>query len=265
MANTKVSALTGISGGTLAASDSFPVADVSDLSVTFRATAANIKTFCTTAPVFAAGTSSAGTWPTFTSGTLLTTAEAGAIELDSSCFYGTTDAGNRGYIPVRHFIRCDSTKTLTNTTSEQQLFDSPANGRLTLETGCYRFQAILYITSMDAANATNAAIDPVGGGTAVTGSWLWHAQGIDQATPTNAQTASGSFSISQQSVASVIGGIMAGAMAVRIKGTFEVTTGGTMIPSITLATGAAAVVAVGSFFAFERMGSTSVASVGEWD
>jgi hypothetical protein len=45
MADTKISALTGITGGLLADGDEFPVADASDLTATFAATAANIKSY----------------------------------------------------------------------------------------------------------------------------------------------------------------------------------------------------------------------------
>lgn len=264
MADTKISALTQIASGLLASGDKFPVADATDLTASYHATAGNIKTFVNTAPVFAAGSASAGTWPTFTSGTLMTTAEVGAIELDSNCFYGCTDAGNRGYIPVRHFIRCDSTNTLSNSGSEQKIFASPSNGRITLETGCYFFEGMLYITSMSSTSG-NLAIDPLGAGTATCGSWLYHCVGIDNSTPTNAANQTGSFSITQQTVASVVSAGAGTAMAVEIVGTFEVTGAGTMIPSVTLVTGAAAVVAIGSYFMFERCGSTSVVSVGQWD
>lgn len=264
MADTKISALTGISGGTLASGDKFPVADASDLTASYSCTAGNIKTFVNNAPVFAAGSASANSWPVFTAGTVLTTAEVGAIELDSNCFYGCTDAGNRGYIPVRHFIRRDATYTLANSGGEQKLFDSPTNGRITLETGCYLFEAMLYITSMSGTSG-NAAIDPLGGGTATCGSWLYHTFGIDNSTLTNAGNRTGSFTVTQQTAASALTAGTGTGMGVEIRGTFEVTSAGTMIPSITLVTGAAAVLAIGSYFMFERIGSTTVVSVGQWD
>jgi hypothetical protein len=49
-----------------------------------------------------------------------------------------------------------------------------------------------------------------------------------------------------------------------ITGTFEVTTGGTVIPSIQLATAAAAVLAAGSFFEVTRIGETTDVTVGAW-
>jgi hypothetical protein len=265
MADTKISALTNIASGLLAAGDKFPVADASDLTASYHATAANIKTFVNTAPVYAAGSASASTWPTFTSGTLLTTAEDGAIELDADCFYGCTDAGNRGVIPIRHFIRCDSTRTLGNVGTEQAIFNSPTNGRITLETGCYLFEGMLYITSMSGTGG-NAAIDPLGAGTATCGSWLYHACGIDATNPTTAATQTGTFSITQQTAASAVTAGTGTSVAIELRGTFEVTGAGTMIPGITLVTSiATAVVAIGSYMMFERIGSTSVVSVGQWD
>jgi hypothetical protein len=49
------------------------------------------------------------------------------------------------------------------------------------------------------------------------------------------------------------------------KGSFTVTGAGTLIPSIDQVTAAAAVVKIGSYFSCERIGSTSVVSIGQWD
>lgn len=93
MADTKVSALTAVSSVT--GTQEFPA---NDGGVSKKATAAQIKTYVNTAPSFAAGSASAGSWPVLASGTLLTTAEAGAIERDADVFYATPDAGNRGVL-----------------------------------------------------------------------------------------------------------------------------------------------------------------------
>jgi hypothetical protein len=199
-----------------------------------------------------------------TGGTLLTTAEDGAIEMDDNCFYGTVDAGNRGVIPLYHIIRADSSRNLTSSASEQAIFNSPTNGRITLETGVYRFNMMIYLTAMSATSG-NYAIDPLGAGTATCGSWLYHGVGIDNTTPTNAGTQTGAFAITQQTAASLHTAGTGTAAGSRITGTFEVTGAGTMIPSITLVTAAAATLAAGSFFECWRVGSTTMASVGQWD
>ncbi len=47
-----------------------------------------------TAPIFSAGSATAGSKPKLTSGTLLTTPEAGALEYDGTAIYGTVDTTN---------------------------------------------------------------------------------------------------------------------------------------------------------------------------
>jgi hypothetical protein len=58
---------------------------------------------------------------------------------------------------------------------------------------------------------------------------------------------------------------VATAMQFVVKGTFEVTTAGTFIPSFTLATAVAtAVVAIGSYFQCYSVGAATATSVGNW-
>jgi hypothetical protein len=163
-----------------------------------------------------------------------------------------------------YWIRANATRALTSSTSEQKIFGDPTNGRLTLPTGTYWFWGILYLTAMSATSG-NAAIDLLGAGTAVCEGWAWHAVGIDASTPTSAATQTGSFTITQQSVASIVTAGTGTAMGVEIKGDFEVTTGGTLIPSISLVTAAAATVAVGTIIRFKRLGAHNTVSSGPWD
>lgn len=196
-------------------------------------------------------------------GTLMTTPSDGAIEADANCLYATTDAGNRGYIPVVHYIRADSTRTLPNDLNENAIFNSPANGRLTLETGVYLFDGLISVSSMSATSG-NALLDILGAGTATCAAWLWHAVGADGNANT-AATQTGSTTNTQQSAASIVTAGTGAAMHINIKGTFEVTGAGTLIPSIDQVTAAAAVVAIGSYFQCWRIGSTTAVSVGQWD
>ena len=259
MADTKISALTAVA--TPAGTDEF---GVNQGGTSKKETLDQIKTFANTAPVTAAGSATAGSWPKQTSGTVQTTPDAGTFpEYDGNCFYGTTDAGNRGVIPVVHFIRADATRTFTSNTTEQAIFTSPTNGRLTLETGCYLFEGLINVGTMSATSG-NAAIDILGAGTATCAAWLWHAVGVDGNTAT-AATQTGSTTVTQQSAASIVTAGTGAAMTVNLRGTFEVTSAGTIIPSLTLVTANAAVVAIGSYIKFNRIGSTSVVSVGQWD
>ena len=259
MADTKISALTA--AGSAAAANELAI---NEAGTSKKVTAAQIKTFVNNAPVFAAGTASAGTWPTFTSGTLLTTPEDGAVELDADCFYGTTDAGNRGYIPCIYIIRADTTRTYTSNTSSQSVFNVPTNGTLTLETGAYLFDGLLLWTAMEAAAASNRSLDILGAGSATAGSWMWMLQGIDNAAGNALVDLDAPFQVTNASAASMVTGVTAATLRCYVRGTFEITGAGTIIPSTTMAVAAASILSVGSYMRFERVGSTSMTSVGQW-
>lgn len=197
-------------------------------------------------------------------GTLMTTPGVGDVEVAATNVYMTTDAGNRGYVPIRHFIRADAARTLPNDLNENAIFNSPANGRLTLETGVYKFEAIIAITAMSATSG-NALIDWLGAGTAVCASWLWYYTGKD-GTNSGVANLNGAVRTTQDSAASIVTAGTGTEMFVRAEGTFEVTTGGTLIPSVDQVTATAtASVNIGSYFMCERMGPTTSVSVGQWD
>lgn len=254
MADTKVSALTAASAA----------ADTDEIPVNQGGTSKKVtRAQLFTAPTFGAGSASAGSWPKMTAGTVMTTAEDGAIELDGDCFYGCTDAGNRGIIPVEHWIRCDSTRTLTSQTAAQPIFNSPTNGQITLETGTYEFEALICVASMSGTSG-NATFSITG--TATFGSVLWFGTGRDAAADAVTGTLAGSHSRDATLVAAPL--VTAGTateMFAYLRGTLEVTAAGTLIPNIALQTAAAAVVQIGSFFRIKRIGSTSMVSVGQWD
>jgi len=62
--------------------------------VTKNVTYAIVKDYIETAPVFAAGSASAGSKPKLTAGTLLTVVEAGALEFDGTAFFNSIDTTN---------------------------------------------------------------------------------------------------------------------------------------------------------------------------
>ena len=259
MPDQKISQMTAASA--LTGTEEFAISD--GTTVSKAATSQQIKDFVETAPVFTAGSATAGSWPKLTAGTLQTTPDAGSIEMDANAIYMTHDAGNRGAVDICHYIRAASSRALSNVATEQAIFNSPTNGRITLEVGLYFFEGMLYLTGMSGTSG-NAAFDIVGAGTVVTADWLWHAVGIDNTTPTSAGTQTGSFSITQQSVASMLTAGTGTAMGVQLRGTFEVTTAGTLIPSVTLVNAAAATVAAGSYVMLRRMGAPNYVSVGDW-
>lgn len=161
------------------------------------------------------------------------------------------------------WIRQAAARNLTSTTTEQKLFDSVSNGRLTIPTGVYRFDCLISLSAMSATSG-NFAFDILGAGTAVLADVLYHAVGIDGNTAT-AAAQTGSTAVQGQSPASIITAGTGTAAQVRITGTFEVTTAGTIIPSVSLVTAAAAAVAAGTYFSAWRQGAINAVSAGPWD
>lgn len=197
-------------------------------------------------------------------GTVPTTPNDGDIFADANCLYGCTDAGNPGVIPITHIIRADSTVTQANDANAHAIFTTPTNGRLTLETGTYYFEGMMSWSSMSATSG-NIGVDILGAGTASTGGWLWRIWGQDAASGTIGGV-SGIWA--NTSTGAAVGSVTAATAVVcnlAFSGTVEVTGAGTMIPTQTLANAAAAVLAIGSYIMFKRMGSTSMTSVGQWD
>lgn len=200
----------------------------------------------------------------FAAGTNLTTAEDGAIEMDADCFYGCTDAGNRGIIPVQHMIRSNATRTFASNTNQQAIWDNPTNGTLTLETGTYLFEGLIAMTAMSATSG-NGKFSLIGAGTATLGDILWIALGGDVAVETGNTSAGVSWhNLDTQGNTSVVTAAGNTSVCFSVSGTFTVTVAGTIIPSFAQTTAAAAVVSIGSYFQCNRIGSASVVSVGQW-
>ena len=194
-------------------------------------------------------------------GTLQTTPEVGGIELDTTNFYGTTDAGNRGVIPVIHYLRAASDQTLTSTTNAQNIFDSPANGTITLETGVYLFEMMAIITGMSATSGNGQILFA---GTGTFGDWMWRIQGLDNSTPSTISADLSAYFQTGASAASAVTAAAGTALRLYAQGSFECSVAGTLIPQIDLVTAAAATVEAGSWFSCMRVGAASMTSVGQW-
>lgn len=152
---------------------------------------------------------------------------------------------------------------LTSTTASQRLFNWSANGTITLAAGVYRFRTLLYLTGMDATSG-NGTFSLLGAGTATVGRVLYHAFGADNSSPLANAARTGSASVTVGSAANVLTAGVGTGMIADVSGVFDVTAGGTLIPSIALTNAAAATVMAGSFFECQRMGDTGVAASGAW-
>lgn len=228
-------------------------------------TATQIQAFVNNAPIFAAGSATAGSWPIHTPGTLLTSATPGAVEVDANCFYMTTDAGNRGVVDIVHFIRQHADRAaFANNTNQQAIFDSVASGTLTLETGCYMFEALIALSGMSATSG-NLKWSLLGAGGATLGAILQQVLGFDGANDTPLAVTGTSLIASNSTANNVLSGTTATVATFQVRGTFECTGAGTIIPSVAQFTAtAAAVTTAGSYFRCRRIGAASVVSVGQW-
>lgn len=223
----------------------------------------------TDAGVFA-GSSGAGTRVNFSAGTkdvfiTIAATRAAIQDANESIRVSNNSAANPVSVPLTNYLYQVANYTLTSTTSEQKLFDQTANGRLTLPTGFYYFECWFYLTGMSATSGS-AAFDPIGAGTAVADRFAYDSFGLDNNTQPNAVLAIGGVgSVTQQTGANVVVAGTGTGMRVRLQGVFRISTGGTIIPSISLVTAAAAVVNAGSNFMIQKIGESSEATVGAWD
>lgn len=198
-----------------------------------------------------------------TTGLLIQDSEA-TINDDGVIRSATHAGANPVSVPLVNYLYQNADYTLTSTTSEQKLFNQTTNGALSLPTGFYRFNCWFYLTTMSATSG-NAAFDPIGAGTAVCSDFAYDSYGLDNNTQPNAVLAiSGVGSVTQQSGANVVVATTGTGMRVRIQGVFRIDTAGTIIPSISLVTAAAAVCKAGSNFIIEKIGESSENTVGDW-
>lgn len=197
--------------------------------------------------------------PAFTDASILDVFEI--VDVSADVNEKITLAQLMSLISGGYFARLPAARTLASVTTAQAIFDA-ANDTLTLEVGAYTFDALIAISGMSATSG-NAQFQLVGAGTAVLAGQLFHIVGVDGATAT-AATQTGSTAVTNNSPAAAVTAGTGTAMTMNIKGTFEVTTAGTIIPSVALLTAAAAVVAAGSYIKIAPIGANGVASFGPW-
>lgn len=203
-----------------------------------------------------------------TGGTLTTDNDSGMITYAAAQFYGGSNSGKAGILPVEYWIRLHADYTLADSTSPQKLFNQPTNGALTIAAGAYYFQCLLNLTGMSATTG-NLSFSIVGAGTATVTNVLQSGWGSDTGTGVSA-TGPISGSAARAALLPATNGniVLAGTAAevwANIIGTFEVSTGGTIIPSIDLVTGGVTpAVKIGSYFMCKRIGAETTTTLGNW-
>ena len=260
MADTKISDLTAASA--LTGTEEIPLSD--GTATTKAATATQIKTFVTTAPAFAAGSASAGTWPKLTSGTVMTTAEAGALEYDGKVFYATPDAGDRGVLPAFFIRAVNAAATGNDSATAQGWF--PTNGAVAVAgSTAYWFEGALNVSRAAGTTSHTTGVSMDGGTCTFNqiGYWIQAKEGdaatisdgdqryIGVATDTNFKAASTSATEN---------------FCLQVWGIAWINAAGTFKPMFkySAAPGGAPSINLGSYFMLTPIGSTGGITVGTW-
>jgi hypothetical protein len=166
-------------------------------------------------------------------------------------------------LPEQCWIQQNALYTLTSTTASQKLFNATTNGALFVPIGTYRYEAFVFIASMSATSG-NLLFNFQGAGSAVITTALSQAVGLDSASG-GAGAAGTSYWTGVASPTPIVTAAVASSLGVAIRGTFRVSTAGTLIPSISLGTAAAAIVQTNSFFSTTRLSTSETAvSYGPW-
>lgn len=240
MADQKISAL--VSGSPVTAPTGAIGFGVAQAGASKGLTLAQVMTFVNTAPIWAAGTATAGTWPEMTAGTLLTTPVSGTIEFDGALWYTTTAAG-RGVSPSTYFMKNTAALTGVTGTSLQPMFHTSTNGALTLPVGVYEFECLLELSNL---SATSGTVSFGFGGTASISALdsKYQALATKAATP-GAATFLLSSTFGMNAITPATTGTTCQAW---IKGVFHVATAGTIIPSFSVGVSTTPSVGFSSFF-----------------
>ena len=210
-----------------------------------------------------AGTASASTAPLkMTSGTNLTTAEAGAVEFDGKVFYGSAESSQRGIIlaPQIQILTSNYTTATGTASTLKQTFNASTNGAITVAGSMtYEFECLLNLSSLSATSGS------VGFGLAGTATYS-RVQYIAIANKTAlaVQTAS-SHTFGTSAAYTIVTAANTTATAyVYVKGIVVIGAGGTIIPSSGASIAAAYVVNAGSYFKLTPLGSNTLTTVGNW-
>jgi hypothetical protein len=163
-------------------------------------------------------------------------------------------------VRLKHACKLAALYTLQSIGTVQKLFNASTNGALTLDAGVYKFTCFYGLNSMSATSG-NSSFSLAG--TATLGLVRMSSIGVDGAKDT-AAAQDGSHTATAALPASQNVAAVNTTQQVIVTGMFEVTAPGTLIPSITLVTAAAAVVEAGSYFEVERVMSIAEVAYGDW-
>jgi hypothetical protein len=211
-----------------------------------------------------AGSASANSAPIkLTSGALMTTAEAGAIEYLTNTFYTSTTTG-RGVTPTESFTINSSATSMTSGTSAQSVFNA-SRDVFTVGAGTtYYFEAQYTITGMGGSSKDIKTLFTSGGGASFTISYTAISWGGTTSVLSSTQQ---SINVTTASTTTVLPTNTFAEAIIQLKGFMRVTESGTVTPQIqfSAAPGGSIQGAINSYFKIYPLGDDYVASVGKWN
>lgn len=201
----------------------------------------------------------------FTAGTNTSTAAAGSFEYDGVVFYGAPTTSSRGVLASEQFIALVNDYVANDSSSAQKVFNSPTNGAITLDaTTTYMFEGVYYITRSLGSNSHTLSTLFALGGTLTS---------ITYTADTTSTTGNTLGAVSRIYGTAASGVVVTGAststtenITVVLKGIVRTNTAGTFTPQIqySAAPGGAPTILKNSYFRMIPLGTSSVASVGNW-
>lgn len=258
MANVKISDLSAASS--VAAADLFEIEQSGPSSK--KATAAQVQTRMFTAPTFDAGSATASSKPKLTSGTVLTTPEAGALEYTNPVFYMTPDTdGGRGVNEVSHLCYVNSDVTGTAGTGSQPIF-AAANDRITLKASTtYLFELFLDVTN--GTTTCTKALHFSGGTATFTAIRYWHMGQFVAINTAGTTQSSGHIDTAASTVVLATGTT---AWWVSARGSFTINASGTFLPQFAFSANPTGTVLIkrGTYMKITPIGGTSDIAIGSW-
>lgn len=163
---------------------------------------------------------------------------------------------------LEHWVAPSADYTLTSTTATQKLFNTSTNGELFLEQGLWTLDAVLAMSSMSLTSG-NGTFRVLGAGTATISAQSFITTNSRDAALNSFATVSSGAAFGTAIVAATPA--TSTELLAQFWGIIRVTSSGTIIPSFSLTTAAAAVVKTGSYFSIKRLSATATDQIeGPW-
>jgi hypothetical protein len=201
-------------------------------------------------------------------GTNTSVAAAGAVEYNSSVFFASPAAGQRGLMPAEYLVALASNYTGSDSTSAQKVFNQPADGAVAvLADTTYMIEGLYIIAPAINFNAESLqTLFALGGGATLTSIRYVADSSTGLASASSALTRRQVAIASATTVTSAAPGGAATNFVVQLRGVIRTNAAGTLTPQFqfTGTPGSAPVVQANSFFRLVPIGSGSATTIGAW-